>query len=277
MSDLVGNNNFSGAVKAYRGDVYVIAQLRDKLSLPSIKFKLDFPQGSPIKTDNEFAAFLNRIEKDENEILKQVSFLIVLGSFAPAGANGSSTANNPYMFTSLGVNTISQVLTKEVNKAVSNILYKMTGDKSLRFDLGASLYSSNSLISTGSGVSANSNTIDRTRVNLKLGYAFANNNIVVTLGSDLDFNLGNSSAIQNGNFQWLPDFNIEFILTKDKKLRAIVFTKNSLDINGSTFGKKNRQGASISYRRDFDKFFATKPNDITFKSPSDSTVEKSNK
>ncbi len=272
MSDLVGNNNFSGAVKAYRGDVYVIAQLRDKLNQPSIKFKLDFPQGSPIKTDNEFAAFLNRIEKDDNEILKQVSFLIVLGSFAPTGNSGTNNITNPYMITSLGVNTISQVLTKEVNKVVSNILYKITGDKSLRFDLGTSLYSSNSLLDANSGVSANSNKLDRTRVNLKLGYAFANNNIVVTLGSDLDFNLGNSTSFQNGNFQWLPDFNIEFILTKDRKLRAIVFTKNSLDISGSTFGRRNRQGVSISYRKDFDQFFATKQDPVEIKTPAENTV-----
>ena len=131
-------------------------------------------------------------------------------------------------------------------------------DKSLSFDLGTTLYSSNSLIDASTGISANANKFDRTRVNLKLGYAFANNKIVVTLGSDFDFNLGNTSAIQNGNFQWLPDFNVEFILTNDRKLRAIVFTKNSLDINGSTFGRRNRQGVSISYRRDFEKLFGTK-------------------
>ncbi len=267
MSDLVGNNNFSGAVKAYRGDVYVIAQLRDKLNLPSIKFKLDFPQGSPIKTDNEFTAFLNRIEKDDNEILKQVSFLIVLGSFAPTGNNGNNNVANPYMITTLGVNTISQVLTKELNKAVSNILYKITGDKSLRFDLGTSLYSSNTLLDASSGFTANSNKLDRTRVNLKLGYAFANNNVIVTLGSDLDFNVGNTTSFQNGNFQWLPDFNIKFILTKDRKLSAIVFTKNSLDISGSTFGRRNRQGVSISYQRDFDELFATKPEKVELKMP----------
>ncbi len=277
MSDLVGNNNFSGSVKAYRGDVYVIAQLRDKLNLPSIKFKLDFPQGSPIKTDNEFVAFLNRIEKDDNEILKQVSFLIVLGSFAPTGSTGNNNLTNPYMITTIGVNTISQVLTKEVNKAVSNILYKITGDKSLRFDLGTSLYSSNSLLDASSGISANSNKLDRTRVNLKLGYAFANNNIVVTLGSDLDFNLSNNNSFQNGNFQWLPDFNIEFILTKDRKLRAIVFTKNSLDISGSTFGRRNRQGVSISYRRDFDQLFATKQEPVDIKSPVQNSVPDKNK
>jgi hypothetical protein len=273
MSELVGNNNFSGAVKAYRGDVYVIAQLRDKLNLPTIKFKLDFPQGSPIKTDNEFTAFLNRIEKDDNEILKQVSFLIVLGSFAPTGNNGNNNVANPYMITSLGVNTISQVLTKEVNKAVSNILYKVTGDKSLRFDLGTSLYSSNTLLDANSGVTTNSNKLDRTRVNLKLGYAFANDKVVVTLGSDLDFNVGNSTSFQNGNFQWLPDFNIKFILTKDRKLSAIVFTKNSLDISGSTFGRRNRQGVSISYQRDFDELFAKKPEAVKLKTPTDNSLQ----
>ena len=273
MNELVGNNNFSGAVKAYRGDVYVIAQLRDKLNLPSIKFKLDFPQGSPIKTDNEFTAFLNRIEKDDNEILKQVSFLIVLGSFAPTGNNGNNNIANPYMITSLGVNTISQVLTKEVNKAVSNILFKITGDKSLRFDLGTSLYSSNTLLDANSGITTNSNKLDRTRVNLKLGYAFANDKVVVTLGSDLDFNVGNSTSFQNGNFQWLPDFNIKFILTKDRKLSAIVFTKNSLDISGSTFGRRNRQGVSISYRRDFDELFAKKPESIEIKTPAGNNLE----
>jgi hypothetical protein len=273
MSDLVGNNNFSSAVKAYRGDVYVIAQLREKLNLPSIKFKLDFPQGSPIKTDNEFSAFLNRIEKDDNEILKQVSFLIVLGSFAPTGNNGNNNIANPYMITSLGVNTISQVLTKQVNKEVSNILYKITGDHSLRFDLGTSFYSSNTLLDASSGITTNSNKLDRTRVNLKLGYAFANNNVIVTLGSDLDFNVGNSTSFQNGNFQWLPDFNIKFILTKDRKLSAIVFTKNSLDISGSTFGRRNRQGVSISYQRDFDQLFATKPESIDIKKPVENSLE----
>ena len=154
-----------------------------------------------------------------------------------------------------------------MNKAVSNILYKITGDKSLRFDLGTSLYSSNTLLDASSGFTANSNKLDRTRVNLKLGYAFANNNVIVTLGSDLDFNVGNTTSFQNGNFQWLPDFNIKFILTKDRKLSAIVFTKNSLDISGSTFGRRNRQGVSISYQRDFDELFATKPEKVELKMP----------
>ncbi len=49
LSDLIGSLNLSGAVKGYLGDVYVIAQLREKLTKPEIRFKLDFPQGQPGK------------------------------------------------------------------------------------------------------------------------------------------------------------------------------------------------------------------------------------
>lgn len=260
VADLIGNNSFSGSVKGYRGDVYVIASLRNELSKPDIKFKLDFPQYSPIKNDNEFASFLTKIERDENEMLKQVSFLIVFGSFAPTGqTGGTSSGVNPYSISSIGFNTVSQLLTKEVNKAISGLLYKITKDKSLRFDLGATLYSSSNVIGTsGNELQASNNRLDRTRVNVKIDKAYFNNNVIVTFGGDLDFNTGASSSVQSGNLQWLPDVSIEFILTKDRKLRAIVFSKNSLDISGLSYGRINRQGASISYRQDFEKLFGTK-------------------
>ncbi len=277
LSDLIGNNTFSGTVKGYRGDVYVIASIRNELSKPDIKFRLDFPQGSPIKNDNEFAQFLAKIQRDENEILKQVSFLIVFGSFAPPGeSTGTSSAINPYSISSIGINSLSQLLTKEVNKAVSDLLYKITKDKSLRFDVGASVYSSSSLTGTdGTASQANSNRLDRTRVSAKLGKSFYNNNIIVSFGGDLDFNLGSSSSVQAGNLQWLPDITIDFILTTDRKLRAVIFSKNSLDISGSNFGRRNRQGASISYRQDFEQLFGTKKDPIKVQPPAaDSTNNK---
>ncbi len=271
LSDLIGSNNFNGTIKAYRGDVYVVVQLREQLLKPNISFKLDFPQGSPAKIDNDFSQYISRIEKDQNEMLKQVAFLIAFNSFSPVGETAGSNAANPYSFTTIGVNTLSQILTKEVNKVFSNMLYKLTGDKSLRFDLGTSLYSSSSLDPNAGSITASSNRLDRSRVNFKFGKSFFNDNIIVTFGGDLDFNLGNTSAVQNGNFQWLPDLNIEFVLSKDRKLRAIIFSKNSLDIAGSSLGRRNRQGASISYKRDFETLFGRKEKDIEFKSPGDST------
>ena len=272
LSELVSNLNLSGSVKGYRGDVYVIAQLREKLNKPDIKFRLDFPQGSPVKTDNEFTQYLNRLEKDQTEILNQVAFVILFNSFAPPG-RGGGTGVSPYAITSLGVNSVSQLLIKSVNKVLSNILFKITGDKSLRFDIGTSLYSSaNILDPTGN---ANSARLDRTRVDLKFSRAFANDKIIVTLGSDIDFNLG-SSAIQNGNTQWLPNVNIEFILSRDRKLRLIVFNRTSLDISGASFGLRRRQGVSITYRKDFETFFGKKEKDIEFKAAADSATNQGN-
>ncbi|MCW3088594.1 MAG: hypothetical protein JWQ78_1980 [Sediminibacterium sp.] len=272
LSELVSNLELSPSIKGYRGDVYVIAQLRDKLNKPDIKFRLDFPQGSPVKSDNEFNQYLSRLEKDQTEILNQVAFVILFNSFAPPG-RGGGTGVSPYAITSLGVNTVSQLLTKSVNKVISNLLFKITGDKSLRFDIGTSLYSSANILDPTAN--ANTTRLDRTRVDLKFSRAFANDKIIVTLGSDIDFNLG-SSAIQNGNTQWLPNVNIEFILSRDRKLRLIVFNKTSLDISGSSYGRRNRQGVSISYRKDFEKLFGSKEKDVEFKTPTDSTSNKGN-
>jgi hypothetical protein len=254
LNELVGNANFSNAVKSYRGNVFVIAALRNKLARPDIQFTLAFPPGNPISTDNEFSQFISRLERDDNEIIKQVSFLIVFNSFAPVGFN-TGNSNNAYSVTTIGINSISQLLTKEINKSVTNLLNKVTGDQSLRFDIGSKVYNSGSLLDpTGSGIAINSNKIDRQRVNFKLGRSFFNEKVIVNLGGDFDFNLRAASNIDNNNFQWLPDLNIEFVLTKDRKLRAIIFNRNSLDIIGGSMGRRNRQGVSISYRKDFENF-----------------------
>jgi len=258
ISDLISNQisafNNSGS-KAYRGPVYVIATLSDKLSKPTIHFKLDFPQSSPLKSDAVFEGLLNKIEEDDNEILKQVTYLIVFDMFAPYGQGNGANLN----VTTLSVNTVSQVINNELNKTLSNLLFRITHDKNLHFDVGTSVYNSNDLFSnltTGSGNNTAANNIfDRSRVNVKLGYNF-NDKFTVSFGGDFDFNLG--ATTQSGNFQWLPDLNVEYYLTKDKKLRGVIFSKNSLNINGTTLGKQNRQGVGISYRKDFERIFAKK-------------------
>ena len=271
VSDLISGQNLTlnSASKVYRGSVYVIASLTDKLSKPTIKFKLDFPQSSPIKTDALFTEFINKIEKDDNEMLKQVTYLIVFNMFAPYGqANGAGNLN----VASLGVNTLSQLLTNQLNKTVSNVLDKVFHDKSLHFDLGTSVYSSNSLLTqTSGGTPTANNNFDRSRINFKIGYSFFNDKVLVSFGGEFDFNVGNNSAAaQSGNFQWLPDLNVEYYITKDKKLRAVIFSKNSLNYNAGSLGNQNRKGIGLSYKRDFETIFAKKDDKIQLHPPTDS-------
>ena len=65
------------------------------------------------------------------------------------------------------------------------------------------------------------------------------------------FNIG-SSAAQSNNLQWLPDISVQFVLSKDRKLRAVVFNKSSLDVsNPGYIGRTTRQGVGLSYTFDF--------------------------
>jgi hypothetical protein len=249
FNELLGNTSIDlgSTVRGYRGEVYVIAHLTGDLSNPDIKFSFDFPSGSPIENDNNLQIFLAKIVNDDNEMIKQVTFLIVFGSFAPYGQLGNGGA----IAQSTGINTISQQITNELNKVVSNLLTKITGDKSLRFDINTSTYSSASLYNYNS---SNVQTrLDRQVVNLKVDQSLLNDKIIITLGTGLDFNLSNT-AVQSGNFQFLPDISVEFVLSNDRKLRAVVFNKTSLDVATSgNIGRRTRQGVSISYSFDFPK------------------------
>ncbi|MGL1654848.1 hypothetical protein ACSTIC_23470, partial [Vibrio parahaemolyticus] len=87
----------------------------------------------------------------------------------------ASTNNgpNPYSLETLGLNTLSGALASGINRMISGFLYKVFKDPSLKFDLGASLYSSSSIFgSDGSSLQANSNRLDRSRVNFKVGKSF---------------------------------------------------------------------------------------------------------
>lgn len=246
-----GLNNIRG----YRGDVFVIVELRGRLLKPDIGFRIDFPTGSSVKSDPDFAMFINRMQSDENEMLKQVTYLIVFNAFAPYGQAGANSAN----FASAGVNTISSLVTHELNNLFSNALTKLTGDKGLRFEVGAATYSSSSIL----GQTSNSGRLDRQSVNFKLYQSIANDKIILSFGSNLDFGLGSSaSTIENGSFQFLPDISVQFVLTRDRKLRAVIFNRSSLGVaTVGSIGRQTRYGVSISYTKDFEKLFGNKPNE----------------
>ncbi len=245
--------SFSSAVEKYRGDVYVMAKLTGKLSKPIIDFKLTFPPGTPITNDIAATSFLQRIESDKNELLKQITYLIVFNSFAPYGEAKNNNGGGSLIGT-----TLSSIIATQLNNAVANILSKVTG-RSLSVNFNANFYSSADLISGNSTL----NSFERSQVNVKIGKSFFNNNVVVTFGSDFDFRLANtgSSSASSSSFQYLPNVNVEFILSKDRRLRAIIFYSNLPDPTTPN-GQRNRSGASLSYKRDFDKFFGSKSKGI---------------
>ena len=135
-----------------------------------------------------------------------------------------------------------------MGKILTSIIQDITGDQSLNIDFSTEVYNSNSLV--GGSVSS-STGYDRVNFNFMLNKSYFNNRVVVNLGSDFDLNVRNTTTT---GFQFLPDVSVEFILTNNRRLRAILFKKDALDFAG----RRNRAGVSLSYRKEFDKLFSSK-------------------
>lgn len=245
FSDLNGSDNrlsLGAASNNFKGPINVIASLRGKLTKPGITFKIELPQGSSIKNDPSANFIIDGINnsQDKSELLKQVTYLIVFNQFAPYGEGRAN--RNPG--TELAVNTLSELVSREMGKIISNVLYQITGDRSLQVDFSTSVYNSTDLNSGN----VNASGYDRTNVKFKIGKSFANNRIIVNVGSDFDFSV-RSSAVNS--FLFLPDISLEFILSANRKLRFIIFKKDNLQLGT----RQNRAGASFSFRQDVEKLF----------------------
>ncbi|HMP94078.1 MAG TPA: translocation/assembly module TamB domain-containing protein, partial [Phnomibacter sp.] len=239
MSSEQGRTVLDQDAQGYKGNVYVRANIAGKLSSPRISFEIDFPPGSNMRNNLSANDMLRRIKDDESEMLRQVTYLIVFGSFAPY-KQGTGNVNPGAGF---AVNTLSDILSKEMGKILTQLVQGITGDRSLNVDISTDFYNSQALAS--GNVSA-STGYDRVNFNFMLNKSFFNNRIVFNVGSDFDVNVRNTAA---SGFEFLPDVSVEFILTRNRRLRGIIFKRDNLDFQG----RRNRAGASLSYRRDFDR------------------------
>jgi hypothetical protein len=103
-----------------RGDVFVIASMKDSLFKPTIQFSLDFPNTSVAVTNPELALVIQQMQKNPDEIVRQATYLIVFNSFAPSELSGTQ-----YSLASLGLTTISGILLNVINDQVNKILGKL--------------------------------------------------------------------------------------------------------------------------------------------------------
>lgn len=244
-----GVNN---AVRKYRGEVVVVASLTEKLMRPVIKFAIELPQGSALKNDPDALAILQRIQNDENELNKQVAFLIVFNSFGPLQTGSQSGLGN-IAFEGVVIGSISGMVSGALSKWSSNIFQKIFNDKSIKVNFNAQLYSGYNLVDN---TDRNRINYDRSNLNLNIGKSFLNERLTFTFGSALDFGLSTEQVQATRNLQFLPDITAEWKIRPDGKLVLTFFYRDSYNyLTGTGVGaRQNRSGASISYRRDFDNF-----------------------
>jgi hypothetical protein len=234
---------FSDAYKNYRGDVNVVATLTGELFKPSFTFKLEFPPNSQPAKDPGIAFGLQQIEKNSNELNRQVTYLIVFNSFAPYESNTGQTYNP---FGEFASSTISGLLFGEVNKRLNQLLSKVLRNNELTINFTGSLYNRN-LVSNGGF------QINQSNLNLTVGRNFFDNRFIVSVGSTFDIPL--QSNIQQ-TVQFLPDVTAQWLINKSGTISATFFYRQNLDyVNGAATGSglvTTRTGANLAYRREFE-------------------------
>ncbi|AEV96799.1 hypothetical protein A4D02_29600 [Niastella koreensis] len=243
----IANSN----VRKSRGKVIVETMLSQSLMKPDIKFDIQLPPNSPLKDDPDAQAILQLIRRDENELNKQVAFLIVFNSFGPVSSANNQSALGNNIVSGVVVNSISGVLSSTLSKQFSSIFQKLFNDKSIKVNFNAQLYNGSNLVDNIN--QTNKLTIDRTNLNFNIGKSFLNERLTFTFGSAVDFGLSAQQVQATKNLQFLPDISADWKIRQDGKLVLTFFYRDSYNYLSGTGARQNRSGASISYRRDFER------------------------
>ncbi|MBI3138451.1 MAG: translocation/assembly module TamB domain-containing protein [Sphingobacteriales bacterium] len=249
FAPLASSLNLTSNISNARGDVYVVATLTDKLFKPQINFALDFPTNSVAVTDPELALLVQQMQKNLNEINRQVTYLIVFNSFAPSELSGDVAGPN------LGVSTISGmllgVLSDQLNKLFGNLL---KSDK-YNINFNTSFYNRN----LGNLVDAGKTALNLgSNVNFSIGRSFFNNRFIISTGVGFDAPLSQSGQTNiQQNILLLPDVTLEWLMNEKGTIRATFFYRENADYlttssNASTT-KASRKGLSLSFRKDYDR------------------------
>jgi hypothetical protein len=244
-------NNVSG-ISSFRDFVYVVAKMRGDLFKPDITFALDFPNNSLAKTDATVAFSIDEILKNENELNKQVAFLVVFNSFAPSSA--SSSLGRAFGV-DLVVNSISDFLSSQINSVLNNILSNKLKIPGLYVNFSGSLY--NPYVIVGQGVDVGQRIgpldYDRTNLNFLVGKTIFNNRVVLTFEGNYDVPFTSTSQVSS---DLLSNFTTEFLINKSGSIRATIFYRENVDLltgNATSVGKSRKYGTSLTYRKDFNR------------------------
>jgi hypothetical protein len=257
-------------ISSFRDFVYVIAKMKGDLFKPDITFALDYPSESLAKTDPTVSFVISEVLKNENELNKQVAFLVVFNNFAPSDVGTSLSLNSGV---DIFVNSISDFLSGQINGVLNNILSNKLKIPGLYVNFSGSLYNPNPFGET------NTLNYDRTNLALSVGKSLFNDRVVLTFEGNYDVPF--QSATTQVNSDLLTNFTTEFLINKSGTIRATIFYKENVDLltgSSTNAGKSRKYGTSLTYRKDFNSLgdIFRRKKKIIPPPPADTTIKQGN-
>jgi hypothetical protein len=231
FSAITGNRNQTA-------DLKVVAHLTQTLKKPGIGLEFSIPSYESISSDFLVTKKIAEYKRDSTEMNKQVSAVLLFNSFITSDQNFFG-AGNSYSF---ATNTLGQILSAYLTNNFSRFLQRALNDPNITsyFDITSQFDVKQS--------------VDAIRAAARFGIvkSYLNNRLIISLGGNLDY----SSVLPNtnnagANLLLTPDFSMEWLLSKDGNVRVVGFRRTNIDW---AYGQRNRQGVSLSYKKDFDRF-----------------------
>ena len=234
--------NQSQGISRANGDVYVVAKLTEKLFQPKFNFSLEFPATSVVNSDPSLAFSLQQLQKNENEMNKQATYLVVLGVFAPVGESGRN-----FNVGEVATNSLSGIFFNVINEQVKKIVSNIFNTEKWNFNFNSSVYSRNVFEDGNSSLNFGSN------VNASIGRSLFKNRVIITASGSVEGLVQTGSIKQERAF--LPDVTLEILINASGSFRAILFYRENTDFLTTTANSKTqkRAGIGLSYRKDFDQ------------------------
>lgn len=233
--DLSVLSNSSGRAVKQKEDVNIVAHLTNTLKSPDIKFDFVLPQNVEAAKDPIVIATLNKFKQDDNEMNRQVASLLLFNTFINDnnGGLGGSVTN----FLS---GTVGQVISNYLNNQLTRFFQRVFKDPTISPYLS---FNSNYDISNRELINAL-----QASGNVGIVKEYLDGRLIVSLGGNIDYNNPYILQARNTNILLTPDITVEYLLSKDGKLRIVGFQKTSVD---ATLGQRNRTGVRLSYQTEW--------------------------
>lgn len=242
---MLNNIPTSTGIANTRGDVDIIFKLRGTLKEPAPSFEFQFPFNNPLKSDPIANEYLKtRYQSDNNQLLNQVASLLLFNTFM-SNDQGLITGNTTGNFVT---KSVGQLLSTTLTNSLNSWLQRALNTRSVNFY--TNINTSDFNFQKGGSQRDIQNV-----GNFGLKTNFLNNKLLVTVGGNVDYRLGQAMANNNSNFLFTPDVSFEYLITPDGRFRVIGFNRSDADpgdLAGVT--RRNRTGIQLSYLKDFDTF-----------------------
>ncbi|TXD51145.1 MULTISPECIES: translocation/assembly module TamB domain-containing protein [unclassified Polaribacter] len=211
---------------------YVYLNIDGDLLQPKISFNLEMPEEAQGAIGGQVYSRVQQVNKQEDELNKQVFSALVLNRFYPdAGSDGSSGG-----FASIARANLNDAVSGQLNAFSDKIL----GSSGVELDFGLNSFTD---------YQGDSGPTDRTQLDIAAQKKLFNDRLLVSVGSEVDIQ---GSSPNGEKTPLIGNVSLEYRITEDGRYSVRGFRKSEFEnvIDGQTIVS----GIALIFTREFNEF-----------------------